>query len=173
LRRIAVDVIRGKVWKFGDDINTDVIAPTKYILNIEELKKHSLEVVNPKFPQEVKTGDVIVGGSNFGCGSSREDAPAVLKALGIAAVVAESFSRIFFRNAVAIGLQVTVCPKVSDAFVDEDELELDMDNARVTNVAKKVTIDAQSLPDEMKDVLAKGGILPMLKEISRNRKKNY
>ncbi len=166
-----MDVIRGKVWKFGNDINTDAIAPTKYILNMEELKKHSLEVVNSKFPQEVKVGDVIVGGSNFGCGSSREDAPAVLKALGIAAVVAESFSRIFFRNAIAIGLPVAVCPKVSDALVDEDELELDLDNVKVTNVAKKVTIDAQFLPDEMKNVLAKGGILPMLKEIAREQAK--
>jgi len=163
-----VNIIRGKVWKFGDDINTDVISPTRYMAGpLEELKKHALEAINPRFPQEVKAGDIIVGGNNFGCGSSREDAPTVLKALGVAAIAAESFARIFFRNAVAIGLPIVVCPGVSSSFEEGDELELDLVNSKVQNITKKKTLDAQPLPSEMQEVLSKGGILPLLKGMAK------
>jgi len=163
-----MDIIRGRIWKFGDDINTDVISPTLYMDRpLEELKKHALEAINPRFPQEVKAGDIIVGGNNFGCGSSREDAPTVLKALGVAAIAAESFARIFFRNAVAIGLPIVVCPGVSSSFEEGDELELDLVNSKVQNITKKKTLDAQPLPSEMQEVLSKGGILPLLKGMAK------
>ncbi len=168
-----MDIIKGRVWKFGDDINTDVISPGRYMnAPLEEMRKHVLEVVNPKFPVEVKESDVIVGGNNFGCGSSREEAPSVLKACGIAAVIAESFSRIFFRNAIAVGLPIVSCPGVSGAFDEGDELELDLDNARITSVNTGTVLSSEPLPDEMKEVLAKGGILPMLREIAARQESN-
>ena len=163
-----MNIIRGKVWKFGNDVDTDVISPTQYMSgSLGELKKHVLEAINPKFPQEVKPGDIIVAGSNFGCGSSRETAPAVLKAVGLGAIVAESFARIFFRNAIAIGLPIINCPEVSNSFAEGDELEFDFTNDKVSNITKKKTFYAQPLPDEMKDVLSKGGIIPLLKEIAQ------
>jgi len=166
------DIIRGKVWKFGNDVDTDVITPGQYVISpMEELKKHVLEAINPEFPKRVQPGDFIVAGSNFGCGSSRETAPIALKALGLGAIVAESFARIFFRNAIAIGLPVMTCPQISELFADGDEIELDIDNSRVTNLTKKKTFNAQPLPKEMKDVLSKGGILPLLKEIAEASKK--
>jgi len=166
------DIIRGKVWKFGNDVDTDVITPGQYVISpMEELKKHVLEAINPEFPKRVQPGDFIVAGSNFGCGSSRETAPIALKALGLGTIVAESFARIFFRNAIAIGLPVMTCPQISELFADGDEIELDIDNSRVTNLTKKKTFNAQPLPKEMKDVLSKGGILPLLKEIAEASKK--
>ena len=161
-------IIKGKVWKFGDDINTDDISPTKYItISREEVAKHSLESINPRFPREVKAGDIIVAGRNFGCGSSREEAPTALKDRGVAAVVAESFARIFFRNAVAIGLPVAVCSGVANAFNEDDEMELDLNNARVVNASQQKVLAAQRLPDQMIEVLFKGGIIPLLKEKMR------
>jgi len=157
-----VDIIKGKVWKFDDDVDTDAISPS----GTTEVKKHVLEVINPHFPLEVKTGDIIVAGSNFGCGSSRETAPSLLKSLGISAIIAESFGRIFFRNAVAIGLPIITCPNVSNCFLDGNQLELDIDSAKVTNIDSGKTLDAQPLPYEMRDILYKGGIMPILKEIA-------
>ncbi len=165
-----MDIIRGKVWKFGNDVDTDVISPGQYVASpMEELKKHVLESINPEFPQEVRSGDIIVAGSNFGCGSSRETAPAALKALGLGAIVAESFARIFFRNAIAIGLPIITCPEVFGSFAEGDELQLDLASAKVINVTKKKTLKAQPLPDEMREVLSKGGIVPLLKEIAREK----
>ena len=162
-----MEKIRGKVWKFGDDINTDAISPGRYMnLPMDEIKKHALEVVDPEFALKVQPGDVIVGGGNFGCGSSREEAPAVLKACGIAAVVAESFARIFFRNAIAVGLPVAACHGVSDAFKQGDELELDLDSGRVTSLKTGAVLTSEPLPSEMKEVISRGGIMPMLEEIA-------
>ncbi|OGN89655.1 MAG: 3-isopropylmalate dehydratase, partial [Chloroflexi bacterium RBG_13_46_14] len=151
-----MDVIKGKVWKFGDNINTDVIIPGRYMNTpIEEMKKHALEMVNPQFPRDVKKGDVIVGGENFGCGSSREEAVAVLKANGIAAVVCESFARIFFRNAISTGLPVIVCPGMSEAFKENDTLELDVDAATVTNVNLETVLSCEPLSEEIKEILSR------------------
>jgi 3-isopropylmalate/(R)-2-methylmalate dehydratase small subunit len=162
-----MNIIKGKAWKFGDDVNTDLISPTKYLRSPqEELKKHSLESLNPKFPAQVKSGDVIVAGNNFGCGSSRESAPVVLKALQVGAIVAESFARIFFRNAIAIGLPIIVLPRAASFFDEGDAVEVDIANATVINVTKKMTYAAQPLPVEMQEVLFKGGIEPMLREIA-------
>ena len=163
--------MKGRVWKFGDNIDTDAITPGKYMSAPEpELRKHVLEVVNPEFAREVKPGDFIVAGNNFGCGSSRESAPAALKTLGVAAIVAESFARIFFRNAIAIGLPALTCPGVSSLFADGDELELEMDAAKITNVTRQETVYAQPLPEQMIEVLSKGGIAAVLKDIAATLK---
>ena len=159
--------MKGKVWKFGNDVDTDAISPTKYASDPQEtLMKHVLDVINPKFPMEVKPGDIIVAGSNFGCGSSRENAPAVVKALGVGAIVAESFARIFFRNCIAIGLPAVTCSDVSGSFEDGDELELDLGTGKITNLTKGKNIYAQPLPEQMVHMLLQGGILPVLKDIA-------
>jgi len=159
-------IIRGRVWKFGDDINTDLISPGRYLTaTIEEIKGHALETVNPRFAAEARKGDLLVAGKNFGCGSSRESAPRALKALGLEAVVAESFARIFFRNAVAIGLPVLACPSVSRTFQDGETLDLDLENARVTHVSRGLSLQGTPLPQEMLEVLGKGGIPSLLKEM--------
>ena len=163
-------LIKGKVWKFGDNINTDVIIPGRFMNTpLEDMKTHALEIVNPQFSLDVKRGDVIVGGENFGCGSSREEAVSVLKANGIAAVVCESFARIFFRNAVSIGLPVIICPGVSGAFYENDTLELDLDAATVTDVNRKTVLSCEPLSKELLAILSKGGILPILREFTKTQ----
>ncbi len=158
--------IEGRVWKFGNDINTDLISPGRFLASpIEEIKGHVLEAVNPRFAQEVRKGDVVVAGKNFGCGSSRDSAPQALKALGVAAVVAESFARIFFRNAVAVGLPVLACPSVSQSFEEGETLELDLEKAEVKNRARGTSLQGNPLPQQMLDVLNKGGIPALLKDI--------
>jgi 3-isopropylmalate/(R)-2-methylmalate dehydratase small subunit len=160
-----MNTIEGRVWKFGDDVNTDLIVPGRYMnSSLSEMRKHVLETVSPRFPGEVQSGDVIVGGHNFGCGSSREEAPAVLQSCGVSAVIAESFARIFFRNAIAIGLPVITCGGVSQAFKEGDVITLDMDAAAVAGAG--TILRCEALSSEMKDMLVKGGILPVLKEIA-------
>lgn len=161
-------VISGKVWKFGDSIDTDLIIPARYLWNPpDELKKHVMEPVNPRFAAQVQKGDVIVAGKNFGCGSSREAAPMAIKYAGVSAVVAESFARIFFRNAVAVGLPVIECPDVALCTEEGDMLEVDIEQAVVRNVTRDKTLKAKPLPAEMREVLFKGGIIPILKEIAK------
>jgi len=161
-----MSVIQGRVWKVGDQINTDLITPGQYLTApIEEVKKHVLEAINPRFAKEARKGDILVAGKNFGCGSSRESAPRALKALGISAVVAESFARIFFRNAVAIGLAVVPCPGVFQSFEEGETVELDLESARVKNLNRNIQLQGKPLPKEMLEVLHKGGITPLLKEI--------
>ena len=163
-------IIKGRVWKFGDNLNTDVISPGRYQADpIEVIKEHVLEAVNPRFAKEAKKGDLVVAGKNFGCGSSRESAPRALKALGIEAVVAESFARIFYRNAVAIGLPVLACPSVSQSFEEGETLELDLEKAQVKNLNRNISLPGKPLPPEMLEVLGKGGITPLLKEMFAKR----
>jgi 3-isopropylmalate dehydratase small subunit len=161
-------LIKGSVWKFGDNIDTDVISPTKFIdLSLEELKRHALEEINPKFPKEVRPGDLVVAGKNFGCGSSREQAATVLKSLGVGAVIAESFARIFLRNAIAHGLPILVCPRSSEYFEEREELEVDIEKATVKKIIQGKVFEGVPLSQDMLDILKKGGILPLLKEIGR------
>jgi len=156
--------IAGRVWKFDHDISTDLLSPGGYALDPVEVRKlHVLESVNPAFAPGVEPGDVIVAGRNFGCGSSRETAPENLKALGVACVAAESLSRLFMRNAVAVGLPVLVCDGVHEAFADGDRIEIDLASGRVVNVGSGVDLQGDSLPDEMRDILAAGGILNVLR----------
>ncbi len=168
--RNKFSLIRGRVWKVGDQINTDLITPGQYLTApIEEVKKHVLEAVNSRFAKETREGDILVAGKNFGCGSSRESAPRALKALGISAVVAESFARIFFRNAVAIGLAVVPCPGVSRSFEEGEMLELELEGAGVKNPDRKIQLQGKALPKEMLEVLNRGGITPLLKEMFGGR----
>lgn len=156
--------LRGRVWKFGDDIDTDVMAPWNSMgLPWEETRK-MLFPNRPDFAAEVRPGDMVVGGRNWGCGSSRENAPANLKQLGVAAVVAESFGRIYFRNSVAIAFPHVVCPGVSAAFEDGDELELDVVSARVRNTTRGVELEGVPYTAEMLEIVEKGGLLEVLKE---------
>lgn len=166
-----MEVLKGRIWKFGDNINTDVITPGRYLAGgIDEVKGHVLEAVNPRFAKEVRTGDFVVAGKNFGCGSSRESAPQALKALGVKAVIAESFARIFFRNAVAIGLPVLACPGVAEAFFEGAVVELSLEKAEVKDPAAGKPLKGIPLPQPMLDVLNKGGIPALLKDLFGGRK---
>jgi 3-isopropylmalate/(R)-2-methylmalate dehydratase small subunit len=157
-------IMRGKVWKFGDNVDTDVITPGIYMdAPMEEMKKHVLEAMNPRFPREVQPGDVIIAGKNFGCGSSRETAPNAIQALGVAAVVSASFGRIFFRNAIAIGLPIITCPQAAEHFQEGEEAELDIPQALVKNLTRDSTHSGEVLAGEVLDILSAGGILARLK----------
>jgi 3-isopropylmalate/(R)-2-methylmalate dehydratase small subunit len=161
-------ILRGKIWKFGDNIDTDQIALTAYSrLPLEEMKLHVLERIRPEFGRGAGPGDMLVAGINFGCGSSRETAPIAIKALGIAAVVAESFARIFFRNAIAIGLPAITCAGINSICSEGDLLKLDVQTAEVINTTNGKRLQAQPLPAEMLEVLFKGGIAALLKEMKQ------
>jgi len=162
-----MEMIRGRVWKFGDNVDTDVITPGIFVdVPMEEMKKHVLEALDPRFPKEVRAGDIIVAGKNFGCGSSRETAPDAIKALGVGAVIAESFARIFFRNAISIGLPVLPCPGISGAFREGEEAELDISGAKVTNLSSNRVLQGQPLAKDILDILSQGGTLTLLKAMA-------
>ncbi len=160
-----MDLFEGKVWALGDNLDTDAICPGRLLdAPIEEVAEHALESIKPEFPKQVKPGDIIVAGGNFGCGSSREQAPQVLKAVGISCVVAESFGRIFFRSAIAIGLPVLTCENVSVAFSEGDTARVDVENATIENVTSGAAMNGEALSPEMLEILSRGGILELLKE---------
>ena len=152
----------GKIFKFHDDLDTDQIIASQYLLlpSIDEMKAHAFESLDPEFPEKVKAGDYVVGGENFGCGSSREHAPGVLKALGVQAVVAKSFARIFYRNAINIGLPVIVCKELPDQVETGDEMELSL--AEGTAAAGGRTYPCTKLPPYMQEILSQGGLMASL-----------
>ncbi len=154
-------LIQGKAWKFGDFISTDLIAPGRYFhlrSNLEEFSKHVLEDANPNFARQVRPGDVVVAGKNFGLGSSREHAPTIMKMAGVSAVVAESFARIFFRNAVNIGLPVITAPGTN--FVEEgDRLEIDLAAGTIRNLSRDGGSTFKPLPPFMIHILNDGGVI--------------
>lgn len=152
----------GKIFKFHNDLDTDQIIASQYLLlpAIDEMKEHAFESLDPEFPAKVKPGDFVVGGENFGCGSSREQAPSVLKALGIQAVVAKSFARIFYRNAINIGLPVIVCRELPDAVETGDEMELSLTEG--VAVSKGNTYSCTKLPPYMQKILNQGGLIASL-----------
>lgn len=154
-------IFKGKVRKFKDNINTDEIIPARYLNTSDpaELARHCMEDVDKNFVKTSKPGDIIVAGSNFGCGSSREHAPIAIKAFGISCVIAESFARIFFRNAVNIGLPVMELPKASKLFVPGDDIEIDLAGGKVTNLTRNKTYKTRPLPEVMKKILESGGLL--------------
>jgi len=161
---VVSDILAGRVWKLDHDISTDVLSPGAYAVDPVEVRKlHVLESVIPAFASEVEPGDVIVAGRNFGCGSSRETAPENLKALGVSCVAAESLARLFMRNAIAVGLPVVVCSGVHDAFADGDTIEIDLASGQVRNVQTGVALQGDALPEEMREILAAGGILAVLR----------
>ncbi len=150
--------VTGKVWRFGDNIDTDQMIPAEYLVtgNPVELARHAFEKTRPKFAKEVEKGDIIVAGKNFGCGSSREHAPRALIGCGIACVIAKSFARIFFRNAVNIGLPVVEC----DVEVEEgDEVRVNFEAGEVKNVKSGNSYTFKSLPPFLMDILSSGGLV--------------
>lgn len=155
-------IIMGKIFRFHKDVDTDQIIASQYLLypTIEEMKVHTFESLDPEFASKVQHGDFVVADENFGCGSSREQAPGVLKALGVQAVVAKSFARIFYRNAINIGLPVIVCKELYDAVTDGEEMSLDM-SAGVA-VVKGVQYSCTKLPPYMQSILDQGGLIASL-----------
>jgi 3-isopropylmalate/(R)-2-methylmalate dehydratase small subunit len=156
----------GRAFKYGDNIDTDVIIPARYLTTTDEreLAAHALEDLDPHFASEVRPGDIIVAGSNFGCGSSREHAPIALKGAGVAAVVASSFSRIFFRNAINTGLPIAVAPDAVEATDDGDSVEIDPETRQIQNNTKGLTFDAEPLPDFVMEIVRSGGLVNWVRE---------
>lgn len=158
-------IYSGRVWKFGDNIDTDVISPGQYVsLPLEEQKPHCMEAVNPTFAKNVKPGDIVVAGRNFGCGSSRETAPEVLKELGVGAVVAESFARIFFRNAIAIGLPVLIVDGINKEVSEGDRLQLNLKTAEVKNLTTGKIMKGKPLIPLMIEIIEAGGSISLLQK---------
>ncbi len=157
----------GRAWKFGDDVDTDAIIPGKYLVinDPKELAKHVFENVRPDFAKNVKEGDFVVAGENFGCGSSREHAPLSLKALGVY-VVAKSYARIFFRNAINIGLPAFEC-KETDKIDDGDELEIDLNRNVVVNKTKGEEYKINPVPDFLREVIESGGLIEFCRRVVR------
>ncbi len=145
-------MLKGKVFKFGDDIDTDIIVPATYLSTFDEkqLAKHCMEYTNPEFYDEVKPGDIVVAGKNFGCGSSREHAPIAIKGCGVSIVIAKSFARIFYRNALNIGLYILECPDAVDTGV-------------ITNVTSGATYKAQPFPKFIQNIIECGGLINAIK----------
>ena len=139
-------IMKGKVWKFGDDVDTDLIIPARYLntTDVRELAKHCLEPVNPEWAGQVAAGDVIVAGKNFGCGSSREHAPLAIKGCGVSAVVAASFARIFYRNAFNIGLPVIEAPEAAAAIAEGDQVEIALEEGRIVRGTATLSLSRRS-----------------------------
>ena len=157
---------KGFVHKYGDNVDTDVIIPARY-LNIadkKELATHCMEDIDTEFVKVVKGGDVMVGGFNFGCGSSREHAPMVIKESGISCVIAKTFARIFYRNAINIGLALLECPEASEKIEAGDEVAIDFDTGVITNVTKNETYQANPFPEFIKEIIQAGGLMASIKE---------
>ena len=153
-------IAHGIVHKYGDNVDTDVIIPARYLntANHAELASHCMEDIDKDFVNKVKKGDVMVGGANFGCGSSREHAPISIKEAGISVVIAETFARIFYRNAINIGLAILECPEASEKIQSGDDVEVDFDTGVITNHTKGETYQAQPFPPFIQDIIAKGGL---------------
>ena len=158
----TMEQFTGKVWVLGDDIDTDIIIPTEYLAlkTIDDMKQYGFSPLRPELAAQIKPGDIIVAGKNFGCGSSREQAPGVLKALGVKAVIAKSFARIFFRNAINIGLPAIVCKDLPDDVKTGDTMELHMSEG--TAVANGKTYSCTKLPEYMQNILNQGGLIASL-----------
>ena len=157
-----MEKMTGKVWVLGDDIDTDIIIPTEYLAlkTIDDMKQYGFSPLRPELAGQIKPGDIIVAGKNFGCGSSREQAPSVLKALGVQAVVAKSFARIFYRNAINIGLPVIVCKDLPDAVSTGDEMDLSLTEGVAKANGK--TYSCTKLPAYMQQILSQGGLIASL-----------
>jgi len=153
-----------KVWKFGDDINTDVITPGRYTVTTDKKRLGEIAFIEyrPEFGKRVKEGDIIVAGNNFGCGSSREHSPVAIKAAGISAVIAKSFARIFFRNAINIGLPLFISDD-ADKIDDGDEVDIDFNTGEIRDKTKGVTIKVKPLPAFMQKIVEKGGLVEFLR----------
>jgi len=155
-------IIKGRAHKYGDHVNTDVIIPGRYLSlsDPDQLAAHCMEDMDRDFVQRVQPGDIMVGGEDFGCGSSREHAPIAIKASGIGAVIARSFARIFFRNAINIGLPVLVSPEAASEVEAGDELEIDLAAGTIADLTRGARSQAQPFPDFLRGIIAAGGLIP-------------
>ena len=159
-------MLKGKVHKYGADVNTDVIIPARYLSLSEpaELAKHCMEDIDKDFVNKVKTGDIIMATTNFGCGSSREHAPLAIKASGISCVIAQSFARIFFRNAINIGLPLLECDDAVAQTEAGDTLKVDLSRGQIKNSTKGITFTAKPYPDFMAELISVGGLIEYTKK---------
>ncbi|MDD4748414.1 MAG: 3-isopropylmalate dehydratase small subunit [Methanosarcinaceae archaeon] len=158
--------MKGRAWKFGDDVDTDAIIPGRYLIfnTPKELARYTFEGIRPDFAKNVRENDIVVGGSNFGCGSSREHAPLALRGSKVACVIAKSFARIFFRNAINIGIPVLECPD-TDRIEDGDELEVDLATGIIKNRTKGETYQATPLPKFVCELVDKGGLIEYARDL--------
>ena len=167
-------IIKGKAWKFKDNINTDVIIPARYLNTSapKELALHCMEDYDSEFVKKINQGDIIVAGRNFGCGSSREHAPIALKAAGVSCIIAQSFARIFFRNAINIGLPIFESEEIADQCSDGDLLKVDTAKGIIENINKGKTYKLNSLPEFIQNIISLGGLKEYVKEEVRRRERN-
>lgn len=151
----------GSVFKYGDNVDTDVIIPARYLNSSDpkELAEHCMEDIDKDFVKKVKKGDLIVADKNFGCGSSREHAPIAIKAAGVSCVIADTFARIFYRNAINIGLPIIECPDAAAGIEAGDEVEVDFDTGIITNKTKNTTFQGQPFPEFMQNIIASEGLV--------------
>ena len=158
-------ILAGKVWKYGDNVDTDVIIPARYLSTSvpAELAAHCMEDIDDTFAKNVQKGDVIVAGSNFGCGSSREHAPIAIAGAGISCVVAASYARIFFRNAINVGLPILECPDAVDGIAKNDVVEVDLEKGTITNKTSGKTWTARPFPVFLRELIASGGLVPWVR----------
>jgi len=154
-------ILRGRVWKFGHDVDTDVIIPAKYLNTSDpmELAKHCMEGIDIEFPKKVGRGDIIVAGKNFGCGSSREHAPIAIKASGVSTIIAISFARIFYRNSFNMGLPIFECPALVEETQQSHLLEIDMERGEIKDLNLGKTFKAQPIPPFMMELITHGGLM--------------
>ena len=157
---------QGLVFQYPDNVDTDVIIPARYLntSDAKELAKHCMEDIDTEFVKQVKTGDVMVAGWNFGCGSSREHAPLVIKTCGTGCVIAKSFARIFYRNAINIGLPILECEQAAEEISAGDEVSVDFDTGLITDITTGKTYQAEPFPEFIQNIIQKGGLLASLKE---------
>ena len=167
-------IIKGKAWKFKDNIDTDVIIPARYLNTTDpkELALHCMEDYDSEFVKKINQGDIIVAGRNFGCGSSREHAPIALKAAGVSCIIAQSFARIFFRNAINIGLPIFESEEVADQCSEGDLLEIDTEQGVIKNLSKNETYKTNLLPEFIQKIISGGGLREYVKEEVKRRKIN-
>jgi 3-isopropylmalate/(R)-2-methylmalate dehydratase small subunit len=156
--------LEGTVFKYGDNVDTDVIIPARYLNSSDpkELASHCMEDIDKEFISRVKSGDIIVAAKNFGCGSSREHAPIAIKAAGVSIVIAETFARIFYRNAINIGLPIMECPDAAREIQPGDKVEVDLDSGVVTDVTLGKTWKGQAFPPFMQNIISAGGLIPYI-----------
>ncbi len=156
----------GTVFKYGDNVDTDVIIPARYLNSSDpaELATHCMEDIDKDFVKKVKKGDIIVAHKNFGCGSSREHAPIAIKAAGVSCVIAETFARIFYRNAINIGLPIIECPEASEGIQDGDEVEVDFDSGMIYNKTRNTQFKGQAFPEFMQKIIRAEGLMNYINE---------
>jgi 3-isopropylmalate/(R)-2-methylmalate dehydratase small subunit len=159
-------IFKGKVHKFGNDVDTDVIIPARYLNTTkhDELASHCMEDIDADFVKKVQPGDIIVAEENFGCGSSREHAPISIKAAGVSCVIAKTFARIFYRNAINIGLPILQCPEAADSIKAGDEVEVDTASGKITNLSTGKSYQAMPFPPFMQQLITAGGLIAYAKE---------